>query len=92
MLNNFLLKQNSSTMQRAMLSSSLLLKSSSAGSSNAFFNKMALYRNLFISNQPTPNPHSLKFLPGKPVTGDGSTMDFSNIRYTTVSPLARQLF
>lgn len=91
MLNNFLLKQNSSTMQRAMLSSSLLLKSS-VGGNNAFFNKMAVYRNLFISNQPTPNPHSLKFIPGKPVTGDGTTMDFSNIRYTTVSPLARQLF
>ena len=49
-------------------------------------------RNLFIQTQPTPNPQSLKFVPGKPVTGDGSTMDFSNIRYTTVSPLARQLF
>ena len=41
---------------------------------------------------PTPNPQSLKFVPGKKVTGDGSTMDFSNIRYTTISPLARQLF
>ena len=49
-------------------------------------------RFLFIQTQPTPNPSSLKFVPGKPVTGDGSTMDFSNIRYTTVSPLARQLF
>ena len=49
-------------------------------------------RFLFIQSQPTPNPQSLKFVPGKPVTGDGSTMDFSNIRYTTVSPLARQLF
>ena len=35
----------------------------------------------------------MKFIPGKPVTGDaGSTMDFSSIRYTTESPLARQLF
>ena len=49
-------------------------------------------RFLFIQTQPTPNPSSLKFVPGKDVTGDGSTMDFSNIRYTTVSPLARQLF
>ena len=32
-------------------------------------------------------------MPGKPVTGDpGTTMDFSSIRYTEVSPLARQLF
>ena len=26
------------------------------------------------------------------MTGDGSTVDFSSIRYTTISPLARQLF
>lgn len=32
-------------------------------------------------------------MPGKPVTGDVSqTMDFSSIRYATVSPLATQLF
>jgi len=50
-------------------------------------------RYLFISTAPTPNPACMKFIPGKPVTGDvGSTMDFSSIRYTTVSPLARQLF
>ena len=49
-------------------------------------------RNLFIQTAPTPNPSSLKFMPGKAVTGDGSTMDFSNIRYTTISPLARQIF
>lgn len=45
-------------------------------------------RNLFIQTQNTPNPASLKFVPGKPVTGDGTTMDFSSIRYTTISPLA----
>jgi len=49
-------------------------------------------RFLFIKTADTPNPDSLKFIPGKPVTGDGSTVDFSNIRYTTISPLARQLF
>ena len=49
-------------------------------------------RFLFIKTAPTPNPSCLKFLPGKKVTGDGSTMDFSNIRFTTISPLARQLF
>ena len=83
MLNNFLFKQNS--LQRSILPTSLLFKSNATG--NMF--KMALMRNLFISTKPTPNPESLKFVPGKPVTGDGSTMDFSNIRYTTVSPLAR---
>ena len=49
-------------------------------------------RFLFIKTAPTPNPSCLKFLPGKKVTGDGSTMDFSSVRYTTISPLARQLF
>ena len=50
-------------------------------------------RYLFIQTAPTPNPLCLKFIPGKPVTGDsGQTMDFSSIRYTTDSPLARQLF
>ena len=87
MLNNILLKQK--TLNRAILPTSLLLKST-YGQNSAF--QMAMLRNLFISTQPTPNPASLKFVPGKPVTGDGSTMDFSNIRYTTVSPLARQLF
>ena len=31
-------------------------------------------------------------MPGKPVMVDGSTMDFSNIRYSHVSPMARKLF
>ena len=31
-------------------------------------------------------------MPGKPVMKDGGTMDFSNVRYTHVSPMARQLF
>ena len=50
-------------------------------------------RSLFIRTTTTPNPACLKFIPGKPVTGDISqTMDFSSIRYTTISPLAQQLF
>jgi hypothetical protein len=27
-------------------------------------------RNLFISSATTPNPSCMKFIPGKPVTGD----------------------
>lgn len=47
-------------------------------------------RSLFISTSQTPNPACLKFIPGKPVTGDiGQTMDFSSIRYTSISPLAQ---
>ena len=56
-----------------------------------FFTNIAL-RRLFIKDAQTPNPLSRKFMPGKPVMTDGGTMDFSHIRYTHVSPLARQLF
>jgi hypothetical protein len=59
---------------------------------SGLFNNLYLRRLLFIQTKNTPNPDSLKFEPGKPVAGNGVTMDFSSIRYTTVSPLARQLF
>ena len=50
-------------------------------------------RNLHITTAGTPNPHSLKFIPGRPVTGDVDvTMDFSSPKYATVSPLAEKLF
>mmetsp|Transcript_8520 Transcript_8520/g.14356 ORF Transcript_8520/g.14356 Transcript_8520/m.14356 type:complete len:131 (-) Transcript_8520:891-1283(-) len=49
-------------------------------------------RNLFIKDANTPNPNCRKFMPGKPVMQDGGTMDFSSIRFTHISPLARQLF
>ena len=49
-------------------------------------------RNLFIKDAQTPNPLSRKFIPGKAVMEDGGTMDFSNIRYTHISPMARKLF
>ena len=39
----------------------------------------------------TPNPNSLKFVPGVPVLGSG-TADFSNLLEARRSPLARQLF
>ena len=51
-----------------------------------------LVRSLFIKDANTPNPHCRKFLPGKPVMTDGGTMDFSAIRFTHVSPMARKLF
>jgi len=49
-------------------------------------------RFLFIQTAPTPNPDSMKFMPGKPVMENEGTMDFSNIKYTHISPLARKLF
>lgn len=46
---------------------------------------------MFIQTEPTPNPQTLKFLPGKPVTGDG-TAEFREAEAAQVSPLARSLF
>ena len=49
-------------------------------------------RSMFIQTQETPNPNSLKFLPGVPVLDKG-TRDFPNIRTAmNTSPLARLLF
>jgi hypothetical protein len=45
---------------------------------------------MFIQSQETPNPNSLKFLPGRPVLDAGvGTRDFSNIQSAYCSPLAK---
>ncbi|XP_069774104.1 NFU1 iron-sulfur cluster scaffold homolog, mitochondrial isoform X2 [Narcine bancroftii] len=46
---------------------------------------------MFIQTQDTPNPNSLKFIPGCPVLESG-TMDFSTPHSASRSLLARQLF
>lgn len=48
-------------------------------------------RSLFIQTQDTPNPNSLKFLPGITVLESG-TADFPSASSSMKSPLARQLF
>ncbi|CAL8295320.1 unnamed protein product [Gadus morhua 'NCC'] len=48
-------------------------------------------RTMFVQTQDTPNPNSLKFLPGRVVLEAG-TMDFAAPRDAFCSPLARQLF
>lgn len=48
-------------------------------------------RHMFIQTQPTPNPSSLMFLPGKQVMDQGSK-EFSAVREAMVSPLATALF
>uniref|UniRef100_A0A3P8T2T6 NFU1 iron-sulfur cluster scaffold homolog, mitochondrial n=1 Tax=Amphiprion percula TaxID=161767 RepID=A0A3P8T2T6_AMPPE len=48
-------------------------------------------RPLSIQTQDTPNPRSLKFLPGKPVLGSG-TLDFPSPSSAGASSLARDLF
>ena len=44
-----------------------------------------------ISTEPTPNPATLKFLPGRPVMTAG-TADFPNFEAAARSPLAEALF
>jgi Fe-S cluster biogenesis protein NfuA len=46
---------------------------------------------MFIQTEPTPNPATLKFLPGEPVLPDG-TANFSDAETARRSPLAERLF
>lgn len=50
-----------------------------------------LVRSMFIKVQETPNPNSLKFLPGVQVLESG-TADFGNLTAAQKSPLAKLLF
>jgi len=49
-------------------------------------------RSMFIQTQETPNPHSLKFLPGIKVLEQGGTIDFPSVSSAHCSPLAKLLF
>jgi len=49
-------------------------------------------RSMFIQTQDTPNPQSLKFLPGRKVLEEGGTIDFPNPSSAYSSPLAKLLF
>jgi Fe-S cluster biogenesis protein NfuA len=46
---------------------------------------------MFIQTEHTPNPATLKFIPGKPVLGDG-TVDYRSKEEAAASPLALRLF
>jgi len=46
---------------------------------------------MFIQTETTPNPATLKFLPGRPVTGGGA-VDFADAVHAEPSPLAQILF
>jgi hypothetical protein len=46
---------------------------------------------MFIQTEATPNPATLKFLPGKPVL-PGGTRDYRDAEAATESPLAQKLF
>jgi len=46
---------------------------------------------MFIQTEATPNPATLKFIPGRSVL-DGGTMEFANREAAARSPLAEKLF
>lgn len=46
-------------------------------------------RTMFIQTQDTPNPDSLKFMPGVDVLGTGNTMDFPTGQSAYCSPLGK---
>lgn len=50
-----------------------------------------IHRSMFIQTQETPNPDSLKFLPGVEVLGPGNTKDFPNQTAAHGSPLGEAL-
>jgi Fe-S cluster biogenesis protein NfuA len=47
---------------------------------------------MFIQTENTPNPATLKFLPGQNVMGEGAVADFPSAEQAARSPLARALF
>jgi Fe-S cluster biogenesis protein NfuA len=47
---------------------------------------------MFIETEGTPNPATLKFLPGRDVMGNRGTADFANAEAAQRSPLASKLF
>eukprot|EP00741_Cyanophora_paradoxa_P021959 tig00021432_g21196.t1 len=53
---------------------------------------MGARRSMFIQTQTTPNPNSLKFLPGRDVLESGQSLDFPSARSALSSPLAKKLF
>lgn len=47
---------------------------------------------MFIQTEQTPNPNTLKFIPGVEVLGPGKTYEFKDVLQARVSPLAEKLF
>ena len=47
---------------------------------------------MFIQTESTPNPATLKFLPGREVMGEGAVADFPSMEAAGRSPLAKALF
>lgn len=49
-------------------------------------------KEMFIQTESTPNPQTLKFLPGRQVMGESAVADFPNREAAQRSPLAQALF
>ena len=47
---------------------------------------------MFIQTESTPNPNTLKFLPGRDVAGEGALHDFPDAAAAARSPLAAEIF
>ena len=47
---------------------------------------------MFIQTEPTPNPDTVKFLPGETVAGATGPFDFASEDEAGISPLARAIF
>ena len=47
---------------------------------------------MFIQTEPTPNPDTIKFLPGQDVAGNSGPYDFANVSEAGSSPLATTVF
>jgi len=47
---------------------------------------------MFIQTEATPNPATMKFLPGQDVLGEGAAMDFPSRESAGASPLAERLY
>lgn len=47
---------------------------------------------MFIQTEQTPNPNTLKFIPGVEVLGPGKTVDFQKAEEAKRAPLAEKLF
>ncbi len=47
---------------------------------------------MFIQTESTPNPATVKFIPGKNIVEEGKMLDFASPLDATKSPLARRLF
>lgn len=47
---------------------------------------------MFIQTEPTPNPDTIKFLPGREVAGDAGPFDYAREETDSAAPMAQTLF